>query len=112
LTDNRTQFRIDATTENALSKARQKWPILNQSELLRKIIEQWNQLQDSGTSKTQKLADIDARLAEYSVLLAQLSESSISIADRVTKLGDLFAKIYPVIVEMKEQLAQHGFEEE
>lgn len=92
-------------------KAKEKWPLLNQSELLRKIVEQWNQLQDAGTSKTQKLADIDARLVEYGALLAQLSDSATTVADRVTKLGELFEKIYPVIVEMKEQLAQHGFDE-
>lgn len=111
MTDNRAQFRIDATTEMALAKAKEKWPLLNQSELLRKIVEQWNQLQDAGTSKTQKLADIDVRLVEYGVMLSQLSDSSISIIDRIAKIEDLFAKLYPVIVEMKEQLAQHGFEE-
>jgi hypothetical protein len=106
------RLRRTKNIDRALALVEEKWPgVEGDTDKLQRVAEQWLLQQDAGTSKTQKLADIDARLAGIDVQLAQITDSTLTVVERVTKLGELFDKLYPVIVEMKEQLAQHGFKE-
>jgi hypothetical protein len=110
--DNRVIFRKNETVESAYAKAKERWPTLAASDIWRRIIEQWNFAQDTGTSKTQKIADIDARLTQHGVVLAEIANTTLTLVERVERMGQLLVEFVRIVEEIKQQLAEHGFEEE
>lgn len=110
MTDNRAQFRKDDMTQRALEKASEKWPDLKESERYRRMIEQWLLNQDTGTSKTQKIADIDARLGRQEVMLSELANVALTSAERTERILQLLTELIAIVQEMKSNLAEHDLD--
>lgn len=62
--------------------------MLNRSELARKVIEQWSQLQDAGTSKTKLLADVQKDTANILYQMAEMRKEIQELSDRLAALED------------------------
>lgn len=105
------RVRRTKSIDRALSLIEKKFPDLDgDTEKLQRVAEQWVNLQDAGTSKTQKMIDIDTKLTEHSKALLELTQTSLSVVDRVFKLETLVKSIYDIVLEMKGQVQEHGYE--
>lgn len=105
------RVRRTKSIDRALALIEEKFPSLEgDTDKLQRVAEQWVNLQDAGTSKTQKIADIDTKLAEHGKTLDELAKSSASTVERIFELEKLVKAIYDVVLEMKAQVQEHGYE--
>ncbi|TXH52430.1 MAG: hypothetical protein E6Q97_15905 [Desulfurellales bacterium] len=107
------QIRVRRTKslERAMALAEEKWPgIGGNTDYLQRIAEQWLNSQDAGTSKTQKIVDIDSRLAEHGKMLAQLTDAALTSAERTEKILQLLTGLIAIVQEMKSDLAEHDLD--
>ena len=109
MADNRSQFRIDLVTKEALAKAEEKWPLLNKSELLRKIVEQWNQSQELGFSKTQKLVEIKQDTGNIQQDTRDIQQDTCNILYQMTILRTEMQGLSDRLAILESKVEEHGF---
>ena len=109
MADNRSQFRIDLVTKEALAKAEEKWPLLNKSELLRKIVEQWNQAQELGFSKTQKLVEIQQDTRNIQQDTHNIQQDTRNILYQMVTLREEMQELSDRLTNLESRVEEHGF---